>query len=85
MEPKQKLGQNPAYPSKELKVVEKNGYGDVQEYKLVGHDGMTIRQKIGSDVLCALIGNISFESIPIKEVINMSLSITDTFLQKEAE
>ena len=83
METKTKLGQNPAYPT-----LEQSGYGGWNTFP-----GMTERQKIAADVLCALIKSgkydirldVEGEAVYNHIVCKRALSITDTFLELESE
>jgi hypothetical protein len=90
METKTKLGQTPAAP---FFTWNEGGYGNC--FSLTDKDGnkqfinyepgMTIRQKLGSDVLCALLSNPAYKGMPTLFIVEESLSITDTFLKLESE
>jgi hypothetical protein len=81
METKTKLGQGQYFTQ-----LEQSGNPEVWN----SYNGITIRQKLGSDVLCALLSNpnnnkgIYYES-DRQSIVLKALSITDTFLKLESE
>lgn len=75
----EKLGQEPAFPTLEQDFVSGNSVWNTTA-------GMTKRQLIAKDILCAILSNSRDNYTELDNLIDVkvSLSITDEFLRQEA-